>query len=119
MLSRSERHRCVIADKARRFGAPAEVIRTETTGDPIAGTLTETTTSTPVQIIPPSQFSVQSIDTSLVQDGDAVVGLPAQNLPLIPGLTDRVRFDDRTRSIVRISPIYSGGVIAMYELQVR
>lgn len=72
-----------------------------------------------VQISPAFNFSDRYVDGELVQRGDVVVFLAAQDAPLTPELAETVSFDGTTWRVVRFDEIYSGDLVALYAIHLR
>lgn len=82
------------------------------------------TPSTPAQdftrkISPPDKFSSKFVDDDLVEAGDMMAVVANQGLPFKPEPGWSIAFDDFDWKIVDLRPLYSGELIAAYEMQLR
>ena len=112
--------RDLAVDLAEELGKSVTV--EEVTGseyDPSAGTTVETTEAHDVHAAPPVAFSVQQLDSSVVQVGDQQLSIPAASLAFEPTTDDRVLMDGETWQIKRVEPTYSGEQVALYTLHLR
>lgn len=103
-----------------KFGKPITIRRTSSTYNPATGSTTETTADHSGNAAPPSPYEERLIDGSLIQVGDMRVTVPARSLSIVPSTTtDTVVMDGATWQLVRVMPLFSGELVATYELQVR
>jgi len=110
--------------QAQRFadtrGKAMTLRRTTSTFDPATGDTTESTSDTSIDASSPRAFSPERIDGTLIQDGDAVVAIPAQQLTTTPTPeTDSVLIDGVEWQVVRVQPRYAGEQVTTYSVQVR
>lgn len=68
---------------------------------------------------PPMAYAKKYIDGQSVHEGDMMTMVAASGLTFDPATGMQVLFDGTKWNIVRVSPIYSGDLIAVYELQLR
>ena len=88
--------------------------------DPLTGEVSQDGTSNIVRkIIPPMTYERKFIDGEIVQDGDLMTGIAASGLTFTPTDGMTVSFDNTSWKIVNVQPVYSGELIALYELQLR
>jgi len=111
--------RQLAVDLAQELGRSLIFVKVTSTFDPTTGETTETTTEAQLAAVPPQSFRFDQIDSSLVEQGDMVVGLPAKTVPAIPTTEDRIKMDGETWDIVQVAPVPSGDKNALYEVQVR
>jgi len=72
-----------------------------------------------VKIIPPDKYQRTYIEGDLIENGDLVTGMAAQGAPVTPTKGMQIDLDGSPWRIERVRPIYSGELIAMWELQLR
>lgn len=74
-----------------------------------------------VKVSPPEMFKAKDVDGDAIRFGDVRITVPALNLPFTfdEQMTIRVVIDSQTWSIVRITPVYSGELVCVYDLQLR
>ena len=101
------------------LGKSVTLVKISETFDPLTGNTTATETTEAVNAVPPQSFSSSRIDGSLIQEGDTLVGLPAQSVTNPPTTEDRLKFDSGVWTIVSVDSVYSGEKVALYNLQVR
>ncbi len=88
--------------------------------DPATGTGTESIVTTYiVKASPPIDFEQRYIDGDSVRRGDVRIILAAKGLPFIPVPDMKIKFDNIDFSTIAVLPIYSGELIAAYDLQAR
>jgi len=73
----------------------------------------------PLKIVADHEYETGLVDDDFVQEGDTRIYIAARNLSTLPTAGDHIRFNDKTWSIVREIPYYSGEQICMMELQGR
>jgi hypothetical protein len=110
--------RQLAVDLAQELGRSLTFVEVTSTFDATTGETTETTTETQLAAVPPQNFRFDQIDNSLIEAGDAVIGLPAQAMPVAPTTDDRVKMNGATWKIVQVAPVASGDKDALYEVQV-
>lgn len=89
--------------------------RNDTTGE------TEETSTVHSEILatPPASYAISLQDGSGIQQGDVRMSFAALDLPFTPTTKDRVTFDTLVWRVIRITPIYSGELQALWTLQLR
>lgn len=88
--------------------------------DPATGTGTESINTTyTVKASPPIDFEQRYIDGDSVRRGDVRIILAASGLPFTPVPDMKIKFDNIDFSTIAVLPIYSGELIAAYDLQAR
>lgn len=104
-----------------KFGKDVVFVVLETEEyDPETGKVTEGgETSETQKVSPPAKYDRRYINDDTIQEGDTIIGLPAKNLTFTPKNGMVVKFDDTTWRIVSMNPLYTGELIALYELQLR
>ena len=68
---------------------------------------------------PPIEYSSRLIDGDVIKLGDVQVFLAALGLTLTPAESMKVTFDGEDWKAVTVKKIYSGDLIALWELQLR
>lgn len=68
---------------------------------------------------PPLGYASRLIDGDVIREGDVQVLLAAQGLTLTPAEKMKVAFDGETWTAVRVKKVYSGDLIALWDLQLR
>jgi len=119
MASFADQMRDLSADLAEEMGAPITYERvTKGEYDPALGKTVEE-----VEEIEAhgtfAAFALKDRDSSLVEEGDVRLLLPARALDGAPKRTDRVSFDGESWSIAHIEPIYAGDAPSAYWLILR
>jgi hypothetical protein len=85
-----------------------------------AGTVTGgTTTAHSVKASPPYPYESRYIDGDLVLVGDSRLYLAGSGLAFTPAPGQVVTIDSAKWRVVRVNPIYSGELVAAWEVQVR
>lgn len=83
----------------------------------------ETTAATPVthtrKVTPPTAYEQRFVDGETIRAGDMKVFVAAQGLAFVPALDQRVTIDSVAWRIMAVGPIYTGELVALYELQLR
>jgi hypothetical protein len=88
--------------------------------DPDTGHTTyDTPDSYTRKVTPPEAYENYFIDDDLIKAGDTRVYLPAKDLTFTPELEMKVTIDSIDWVVVNIETIYTGGSVALYELQLR
>lgn len=104
---------------ADQYGKEITYRQVSSSYDPTTGQNTETTTDHTVKTAPPSAYTQRQLDSSQVQVGDLRVILPDKPISFTPSTSDRVVIDGVIGSIVQANPLYSGELVAYWDLQVR
>jgi len=118
-MARETRRRQIWSRAVSHVGTDVTFVQVSQTYDPSAGETVDTTDITDLTAMPPREFRFDQLDGSLIQMGDLMLGLPAVDMPAAPTLEDRVKLGDDTWNIVAVRPHYSGGQVAVYDVQVR
>ena len=88
--------------------------------DPVTGTGAESINTTyTVKASPPIDFAQRYIDGDSVRRGDVRIILAAKGLPFIPIPDMKIDFDGHSFSTIAVLPIYSGELVAAWDLQAR
>lgn len=74
---------------------------------------------TDIAATPPQGASAETFGSSLIEDGARSVGLPALDMPKAPTTSDRVKMDGATWQITKVDPLFSGDLVALYNVQLR
>ena len=107
-------------DLVTRFGKNATLRRYTSTYDVATGRNVNTSADTAVIITPPEPVNDRWINNGTAKFGDAMCSLAAQGLSIRPDPTrDKVVFDGEEWTVIAASPVYSGELIALYNLQLR
>jgi hypothetical protein len=104
------------------FGKPVTLRRTiKGAYNPLTGVESSpTVTSYPVNTVPPQGVRFSQVNGTLVQSGDMVLMLSAEQLPLIPSPeTDEMVVDGQYWTVVAVNPVYAQTVVALYEVLIR
>ena len=88
---------------------------TAATGDVVESGVTNHS----VKVTPPEKYDDALINGDLIQIGDTKISLPKSGLLFTPIRGMQVTIDSITWKIEKVSPIYTGEQIALYELQLR
>lgn len=90
------------------------------TYNPATGVVTETgSTDVSAVVTPPSAYHVRLVDGDMIRQGDVKVSVPASGLSFTPVPGQKVVIDSKTWHVVAVRPVYTGELIALYELQLR
>ena len=90
------------------------------TYDPTTGIVTEgAITVHSVKVSPPERYEERFVDEDLIRARDLRISLAALGLAFTPDLAMLVTIDSIAFDIIHITPVYSGELIALYELQLR
>ena len=104
------------------YGVPA-VFKRAGTGiyNPATGEGSFDAGSYTVKISPPAPFDSKFVDERLIQAGDAMAYIAAQNMPtgFSPKAGMVMEFAGETWQVVLVKPLYSGTLIAAYMVQLR
>ena len=87
--------------------------------DPVTGTTAPDIEDFTITVTPPTSYSRELVDGTLVQTSDLQVSMAAQDAPTVPTLVDQILIDGTEYSIQAVEPIYSGDLPAFYRIQVR
>lgn len=68
---------------------------------------------------PPIEYSSRLVDGDAIRQGDVQVFIAAQGLTLTPAEKMSVTFDGQVWRAVGVKPVYSGDLIALWDLQLR
>jgi|GEM_PF-1549567 len=101
----------------RQFGEPATLTYvTRGSYDPATGTATKTSSAVEVSALV-EHYRTHELGGT-IQAGDLKVIVPAKDLTK-PETDDRFTIGSRTYQVVNVKPVYSGELVAIYQLQVR
>lgn len=104
----------------RQFGKDAILRRRTSSYSPATRKTTEAVIDVKVKVTPPEPLELGRIDGTLVEAGDAKVGLAALGLKFAPdATTDSLVLDGLEWKIVTVRRVMSGELPALYELQLR
>lgn len=111
--------RDLAANLIPEFGSTAAWIKTAEAYDASSGKATVTETSNAVVISPPEPYNQSYIDGEVIKLGDAQALLQGKGLAFTPDIGDVVLHKSVRWRVVGLNPIYSGELIAAYEVQLR
>lgn len=97
------------------FVVPSSTVHNAETGEV---TVTPGTTY-PIKATPPDKYDSRLINGDTVRADDSFILIKGQGLPFTPTLIMRVEFDSLKWNITHITPIYSGELIAAFQLRLR
>lgn len=104
----------------RRFGKDAVLRRRTSSYLAATRKTTEAVTDLKVKVTPLEPLALGRIDGTLVEAGDAQVGLAASGLKFAPDAkTDSLVMDGVEWKIVTVRRVMSGALPALYELRLR
>ena len=105
----------IVSDKGKT------VVYSVTTNTYVAttGVNTQTTTAHTVKVTPPKEPETRLVDGVLVKQGDAFVSLADFEIPFTPKTGDEITFDSETWVVIAIEKLYSGELVALWNLQIR
>lgn len=72
-----------------------------------------------VRCTPPAGYAQRYVDGDVIRQGDVQLYLAGQGLTFTPEPGQRVTFDSTTYTVVAARPIYSGDLVAAWEVQAR
>ena len=101
------------------FGGPVVYTRITEVFNASTGKTTKTETTSAPPITPPEPYKTGRIDGTVVQMGDMKTLIADSGLGFIPAIGDNLQYTGVEWQIVGINPVYSGVLVAMYELQLR
>jgi len=101
------------------FGIPITYRRLTKTFSAATGKNTTTETLFSTISSPPEPVNNQRIDGTAIQVGDMLTLLKSLNLGFTPSIGDRVTIGADLWQVVGVTPLYSGALVAAYELQLR
>lgn len=84
-----------------------------------SGKTTFTETESSAVIAPPEPYKQNRIDGTVVQQGDVMTSIAQSAISFVPKISDRVLLNSVDWEVVGVNPVYSGELVAMYELQLR
>jgi len=87
--------------------------------DPTTGIATPSVTTYTVKIAPPELYDAQYANGDTIRIGDAKTIIAASGLPFTPVLGIGLTIDATNWTIVDVQALYSGELIAAYELRIR
>ena len=102
-----------------QFGGPLVYRRVSRAFDASSGKTTQTETVVNVIGTPPEPYNERRLDGTTIQVGDITSSIKALNLGFTPEVGDKVTFDSALWQVVGVTPVYSGALPALYELQLR
>lgn len=89
------------------------------TYDPSTGEGSDTPDQSTAKITPLEYYADEFVDGEVIQEGDAYLFLPKNNLTFTPEPGLRVKVGTDIWEVVAVDSIYSGNPVALYQLQVR
>lgn len=101
------------------FGSSATWKSTSEAYSAATGKTTVTETDYSIVISPPEPYNNRMIDGEVIQVGDAQCLLQGKGLAFTPAIADVVLHKTVRWKVVGLNPIYSGELIAAYEVQLR
>lgn len=103
------------------FGKDMQLIRkTNSIASPLTGgTIDQADDSQSIKGMPPFPFDKKWLPDSVIEDGDLVTVIAAENLTFTPQTTHTISFDGVRYRIPSVQPLYSGELVAAYILQLR
>lgn len=102
-----------------KYGKSATFSASTGTYNPASGNVANTATTYSKKIIPPYAYENKYVDGDIIKQGDMRSGVAASGLEFTPTPGMSVEIDSATWKIIAVSPVYTGELIAMYELQLR
>lgn len=108
------RAKATFARKAIEYGKPATLIRLDKSGP--AHNPTTTPIEYPIQLLD-TQYKITNRPDALVQSGDKVVMVSAAGEA--PRLSDRIKIDQHTYSIIDVQPFNMGGLTVYFTVHAR
>lgn len=100
------------------FGKLATLTRVTRTQDQATGQSSETSTTEPVTITPPEPYTIRRFPGITAKDVESVASVAAQDVAE-PSIGDRLTFDTTVHQIVDVNRLYSGNLVALFELGLR
>lgn len=94
-------------------------VPTSSTYSGATGTNAVTTTTHTVKISPPLEYEDSQIDGELVRVGDAAVFVAGSGLAFTPTPNQSVTISGQKWTVVRVSILRSGDLVAAYKAQLR
>lgn len=101
------------------FGKTVSYKQRASSYDAASGKTTFTETVTSAIIAPPEPYKQSRVDGSVVQMGDVMTAIAGSAISFVPEISDRVLLNDVDWQVVGVNPVFSGELVAMYELQLR
>ncbi len=85
------------------------------------GDLSATSSDTDHSIVisPPEPFDVAMINGNTVRTGDTNCFIQGQDVSFSPNISDSLAIDGKVYTVVDFAPLYSGNLIAAYNLHLR
>lgn len=85
----------------------------------IASTVTRSTSTYVTLGLPPEKYDISYVDGDVVRFSDLKTMVAASGLQFTPTPGMKVTFDSKSFTAVGVSPIYSGELVAAWEIQLR
>jgi hypothetical protein len=101
------------------FGKTVTYKQRASSFDPSTGKTSFTETASSAIIAPPEPYKQNRIDGSTIQNGDAMTSVAGSAISFVPEIGDRVLMNGVDWNVVAVNPVFSGELVAMYELQLR
>lgn len=110
--------RQVASDLVGTFGKTATLTRVTKTQNQATGTSSETTIVEAVVITPPEPFNAQRFPRITAQGVESVASVAGQDADE-PFIGDRLTVDNEVLQIIDVARVYSGNLVALYEMGLR
>lgn len=118
MPGRLDSLRNVASSLVTDFGKEATLTRVTKTQNQATGRATESTTTESVVITPPEPYEQKRFPGITAQDVESVASVAGLDVAE-PSIGDRLTFDATVHQIVDVNRVYSGRLVALYELGLR
>lgn len=110
--------RPVASQLVTAFGKAATLTRVTLTQDQATGTSSETSTTESVIVTPPEPYNRHKFPGITAENVESVASVAGQDVAE-PAINDRLTFDGTIHQIIDVNRIYSGQLVALYELGLR
>ena len=101
------------------FGKTVTYKQLSSSYDASTGKTTSAETASSAVIAPPAPYRQNRIDGSTIQNGDVTSSVAASAIAFVPAIGDRVDLNAVDWQVVGVNPVFSGELVALYELQLR
>lgn len=101
------------------FGKTVSYKQRASSYDPSTGKTSFTETETSAIIAPPEPYKQNRIDGTVIQQGDVMTSIAGSSISFVPEISDRVLMNGVDWQVVGVNPVFSGELVALYELQLR
>jgi len=72
-----------------------------------------------LKITPPEPFQDSFIDNDVIREGDLTTYVAAKDIPFTPAPGIKMTLESKDYTVIKVSPIYTGELIALYTLHLR